>query len=97
MCQPPNANSPAATASEKFVSVTGGNAVDGADGGASPLSAQPRTMIAIDGEHLHHGKRRLHAAAELDADVIDGRQHQDGADGHQRAARCRSSGTKKPA
>ena len=46
MCQPPNANSPAATASEKFVNVTGGNATDGAGGGMSPLSAQPRTMIA---------------------------------------------------
>ncbi len=48
MCQPPNANRPAATASEKLVSVTERQRLSTAGGGVtSPLSAQPRTMIAM--------------------------------------------------
>ena len=99
MCQPPYANSPAPTASEEVRErdTAAAVAVPRRAAGSVAEQRKPSTMIAHDREHLHERKRRLHAAAELHAEVIDRRQHEDRRRSPPRAMPVSSSGTKNPA
>ena len=88
MCHPPNANSPADTASSspRGPKPSGAPCASSAPGTAPGVSSQPSRDDEDHRQDLHAGDGGLHAAAGARADVVDGRQREDRADGHHACA-----------